>query len=128
MGQCGQGHSQSPVTRPKRVVGLNKVPVHQISAGTSHSVAWTAIPSDRYKFRLADSCSLRYSCFDLYCFRRAHFRVFSKILYMKVIGPLGLRIKEAILTDSEVKMESGVKIRIFLLWVGEAGAKEALHL
>ena len=49
MGQCGQGHSQSPVTRPKRVVGLNKVPIHQISAGTSHSMAWTAIPSDRYK-------------------------------------------------------------------------------
>jgi len=25
------------------------VPIHQISAGTSHSMAWTAIPSDRYK-------------------------------------------------------------------------------
>ncbi|KAH3837497.1 hypothetical protein DPMN_110888 [Dreissena polymorpha] len=47
MGQCGQGHSQSPVTRPKRVVGLTKVPIHQISAGTSHSLAWTAVPSDR---------------------------------------------------------------------------------
>ncbi|XP_052792637.1 probable E3 ubiquitin-protein ligase HERC1 isoform X2 [Mya arenaria] len=47
MGQCGQGHSQSPVTRPRKVVGLTKVPVQQISAGTSHSLAWTAVPSDR---------------------------------------------------------------------------------
>jgi hypothetical protein len=49
MGQCGQGHSQSPITRPKKVTGnIGKAPIHQISAGTSHSIAWTAIPSDRY--------------------------------------------------------------------------------
>ncbi|KAL4227433.1 putative E3 ubiquitin-protein ligase herc1 [Mactra antiquata] len=47
MGQCGQSHSQSPVTRPKKVTTLNKVHINQISAGTSHSIAWTAIPSDR---------------------------------------------------------------------------------
>ncbi|ELU01327.1 hypothetical protein CAPTEDRAFT_215878, partial [Capitella teleta] len=47
MGQCGQGHSQSPVTRPKKVMGLDGVLVHQISAGTSHSLAWTAVPRDR---------------------------------------------------------------------------------
>lgn len=47
MGQCGQGHSQSPITRPRKVVGLEGVAVQQISAGTSHSVAWTALPSDR---------------------------------------------------------------------------------
>ena len=47
MGQCGQGHTLSPITRPKKVVGLD-VAVHQISAGTTHSVAWTAIPTDRY--------------------------------------------------------------------------------
>ena len=28
-------------------MGLDNIPVHQISAGTSHSVAWTAIPTDR---------------------------------------------------------------------------------
>lgn len=48
MGQCGQGHSQSPITRPKKVTGaISKAPIHQISAGTSHSIAWTAIPTDR---------------------------------------------------------------------------------
>lgn len=47
MGQCGQGHAQSPITRPKRVIGLDGVSVHQVSAGTSHSVAWTALPTDR---------------------------------------------------------------------------------
>ena len=49
MGQCGQGHYQSPVTVPKKVVGLESVSVQQISAGTSHSMAWTAVPSDRYE-------------------------------------------------------------------------------
>ncbi|KAK7116135.1 hypothetical protein V1264_001871 [Littorina saxatilis] len=48
MGQCGQGHSQSPIPRPRKVVGLEGVPVQQISAGTSHSVTWTAMPSDRH--------------------------------------------------------------------------------
>ncbi|KAK7862054.1 hypothetical protein R5R35_011478 [Gryllus longicercus] len=47
MGQCGQGHSTSPVHRPHRVLGLTGVPIHQISAGTSHSVFWTALPIDR---------------------------------------------------------------------------------
>lgn len=47
MGQCGQGHNQSPLTRPKKVQGLDGVPVQQISAGTSHSMAWTALPTDR---------------------------------------------------------------------------------
>ena len=48
MGQCGQGHSQSPIPRPRKVVGLEGVPVQQISAGTSHSIVWTAMPSDRW--------------------------------------------------------------------------------
>lgn len=47
MGQCGQGHCTSPVFRPRKVVGLEDVPIHQISAGTSHSVVWTASTSDR---------------------------------------------------------------------------------
>lgn len=47
MGQCGQGHAQSPITRPKKVIGLDGVSIHQISAGTSHSVAWTSLPTDR---------------------------------------------------------------------------------
>ncbi|MPC18908.1 putative E3 ubiquitin-protein ligase HERC1 [Portunus trituberculatus] len=46
MGQCGQGHTISPLLRPKKVMGLD-VAVHQISAGTTHSIAWTAIPTDR---------------------------------------------------------------------------------
>ncbi|XP_071541149.1 LOW QUALITY PROTEIN: probable E3 ubiquitin-protein ligase HERC1 [Panulirus ornatus] len=46
MGQCGQGHTVSPIPRPKKVMGLD-VAVHQISAGTTHSIAWTAIPTDR---------------------------------------------------------------------------------
>ncbi|XP_042891775.1 probable E3 ubiquitin-protein ligase HERC1 isoform X3 [Penaeus japonicus] len=46
MGQCGQGHTVSPITRPKKVMGLD-IAVHQISAGTTHSMAWTAIPTDR---------------------------------------------------------------------------------
>lgn len=52
MGQCGQGHAQSPITRPKRVIGLDGVSVHQVSAGTSHSIAWTALPTDRYEMVL----------------------------------------------------------------------------
>lgn len=48
MGQCGQGHSSSPITRPRRVLGLEGVPVNQMSAGTSHSIFWTASPSDRF--------------------------------------------------------------------------------
>ncbi|XP_071965475.1 probable E3 ubiquitin-protein ligase HERC1 isoform X2 [Antedon mediterranea] len=47
MGQCGQSHTTSPITRPKKVVGLEGVTVHQISAGTSHSIVWTALPTDR---------------------------------------------------------------------------------
>lgn len=48
MGQCGQGSSSSSITKPGRVKGLDGVQVQQISAGTSHSIAWTAIPLDRY--------------------------------------------------------------------------------
>ena len=47
VGQCGQGNIASPVLKPKRVSGLDGVPIHQICAGTSHSVAWTALPTDR---------------------------------------------------------------------------------
>ncbi|XP_048583459.1 probable E3 ubiquitin-protein ligase HERC1 isoform X5 [Nematostella vectensis] len=47
MGQCGQGHCTTPITKPKKVLGLDGVAVHQISAGTSHTVAWTALPMDR---------------------------------------------------------------------------------
>ena len=47
MGQCGQGNSTGPITKPKKVVGLDGVVIQQISAGTSHSLAWTALPRDR---------------------------------------------------------------------------------
>ena len=47
MGQCGQGHSNSSVTKPGKVHGLDRVQVQQISAGTSHSIVWTAMPVGR---------------------------------------------------------------------------------
>ncbi|XP_072310878.1 probable E3 ubiquitin-protein ligase HERC1 isoform X3 [Eucyclogobius newberryi] len=47
MGQCGQGHTSTPITKPKKVLGLEGVPIQQITAGTSHSLAWTAVPTDR---------------------------------------------------------------------------------
>ena len=48
MGQCGQGHSNSSITKPMKVQGLDGIQVQQISAGTSHSIVWTAVPTDRY--------------------------------------------------------------------------------
>lgn len=36
MGQCGQGHHSNHVSRPLKVVGLNGVNIHQISAGNIH--------------------------------------------------------------------------------------------
>lgn len=48
MGQCGQGHTSTPVNKPKKVIGLEGVSIQQITAGTSHSLAWTAVPTDRY--------------------------------------------------------------------------------
>ncbi|XP_053334016.1 probable E3 ubiquitin-protein ligase HERC1 isoform X3 [Clarias gariepinus] len=47
MGQCGQGHTSTPITKPKKVIGLEGVSIQQITAGTSHSLAWTAVPTDR---------------------------------------------------------------------------------
>ncbi|KAG8440199.1 hypothetical protein GDO86_006116 [Hymenochirus boettgeri] len=47
MGQCGQGNSTGPITKPKKVSCLDGVAIQQISAGTSHSLAWTALPRDR---------------------------------------------------------------------------------
>ncbi|XP_053543730.1 probable E3 ubiquitin-protein ligase HERC1 isoform X7 [Ictalurus punctatus] len=47
MGQCGQGHTSTPITKPKKVIGLEGVSIQQITAGTSHSLAWTAAPTDR---------------------------------------------------------------------------------
>ncbi|MGH0117414.1 UNVERIFIED_CONTAM: hypothetical protein FKN15_034601 [Acipenser sinensis] len=47
MGQCGQGNSTGPITKPKKVIGLDGVAIQQISAGTSHSLAWTALLRDR---------------------------------------------------------------------------------
>ena len=43
MGQCGLGHN-APVVVPQKVKALEGLPIHQISAGTSHSIAWTALP------------------------------------------------------------------------------------
>lgn len=48
MGQCGQGHVHTPIVRPVKVKFSNTegVSIHQISAGTSHSMAWTTLPLD----------------------------------------------------------------------------------
>ena len=48
MGQCGQGHSNGSIVTPSKVQGLDGVQVQQISAGTSHSVVWTAVPVNRF--------------------------------------------------------------------------------
>ena len=47
MGQCGQGHSTGSITLPAKVKGLQGKQIQQITAGTSHSIVWTAIPLDR---------------------------------------------------------------------------------
>ncbi|XP_038130884.1 probable E3 ubiquitin-protein ligase HERC1 isoform X2 [Cyprinodon tularosa] len=47
MGQCGQGHTSTPITKPRKVLGLEGISIQQITAGTSHSLAWTAVPTDR---------------------------------------------------------------------------------
>ena len=58
MGQCGQGNFNSPIRKPMKVINLEGVPIHQISAGTSHSIVWTAVPSNRFVLRSAPtSCS-----------------------------------------------------------------------
>ncbi|XP_076258464.1 putative E3 ubiquitin-protein ligase HERC1 isoform X2 [Rhynchophorus ferrugineus] len=49
VGQCGQGHTSSPITRPQKVMGLDGVMVRQISAGTSHSFAWTSLPIENHQ-------------------------------------------------------------------------------
>ncbi|XP_044259648.1 probable E3 ubiquitin-protein ligase HERC1 isoform X3 [Tribolium madens] len=48
MGQCGQGHTCSPITRPLKVIGLEGVSIRQISAGTSHSIAWTSMSTENH--------------------------------------------------------------------------------
>ncbi|XP_057693752.1 probable E3 ubiquitin-protein ligase HERC1 isoform X3 [Corythoichthys intestinalis] len=76
MGQCGQGNSTGPITKPRKIVGLDGVTVQQISAGTSHSLAWTALPRDRqvvawhrpYCVDLEESTFSHLRCFlDRYC-------------------------------------------------------------
>ncbi|XP_063089371.1 probable E3 ubiquitin-protein ligase HERC1 [Cavia porcellus] len=47
VGHCGQGNSTGPITKPKKVSGLDGIAIQQISAGTSRSLAWTALPRDR---------------------------------------------------------------------------------
>ena len=48
MGQCGQGHSNGSIVTPSKVQGLEGVQVQQVSAGTSHSMVWTAVPLNRW--------------------------------------------------------------------------------
>ncbi|EDV21026.1 uncharacterized protein TRIADDRAFT_60369 [Trichoplax adhaerens] len=46
-GQCGLGNNNSPVLLPRKVTGFDNHVIYQISVGTSHSIAWTALPTDR---------------------------------------------------------------------------------
>ncbi|KAK9884642.1 hypothetical protein WA026_007479 [Henosepilachna vigintioctopunctata] len=46
MGQCGQGHASTPISRPVKIIGLDGIKIRQISAGTSHSIAWTSVPTE----------------------------------------------------------------------------------
>nr|CAI5839110.1 unnamed protein product [Callosobruchus analis] len=48
MGQCGQGHVSGSIARPLKVVGLDGIPIRQISGGTSHSIAWTTPPHNHH--------------------------------------------------------------------------------
>ena len=53
MGQVGQGTDVgSSVTTPGKMLGLEGVSIQQISAGTSHSIMWTALPSRRKSTRV----------------------------------------------------------------------------
>ncbi|CAG7693965.1 unnamed protein product, partial [Allacma fusca] len=47
MGQCGVGSSVSPLLKARKVVCLDGTRIAQISAGTSHSIAWTASRNSR---------------------------------------------------------------------------------
>ena len=48
MGQIGQGpNAGSTVSTPGKMLGLEGVSIQQISAGTSHAIMWTALPSRR---------------------------------------------------------------------------------
>lgn len=47
MGQCGLGHSVTPVSTPTKVPQLDGVGIEQLCAGTSHSIVWTTPPIDR---------------------------------------------------------------------------------
>ena len=47
MGQCGLGHT-GVCHSPQKVKALDGANIHQVSAGTSHSTAWTALPKDRH--------------------------------------------------------------------------------
>ena len=52
MGQCGHGHVNSPLVRPMKIkldyceISSNQAQIRQISAGTSHSLAWTTPAPD----------------------------------------------------------------------------------
>ncbi|XP_037084977.1 probable E3 ubiquitin-protein ligase HERC1 [Pollicipes pollicipes] len=76
MGQCGLGHTNTPVWRPRKVLGLEEVAVRQVSAGTSHSCAWTAPPRDRQAYALSrpycvsldeTTLGLMHSLLERYC-------------------------------------------------------------
>ncbi|KAF2346080.1 Regulator of chromosome condensation RCC1 [Trinorchestia longiramus] len=63
-GQCGQGHTITPLPLPRRVVGITR-PVHHITAGTTHSIAWTAHPDSRWLDRhcnIKAEWAMRYGC------------------------------------------------------------------
>ncbi|KAI6658560.1 hypothetical protein LOD99_15360 [Oopsacas minuta] len=46
IGQCGLGHANTPVYSPTKIITPESGNINQISAGTSHSIIWTALPTD----------------------------------------------------------------------------------
>ncbi|XP_066930429.1 probable E3 ubiquitin-protein ligase HERC1 [Clytia hemisphaerica] len=47
MGQCGLGHTATPIATPTKISHLDGVNIQQLCAGTSHSIVWTTPPIDR---------------------------------------------------------------------------------
>lgn len=66
VGQCGQGHTSNPITRPVKVIGLDGIGIKQISAGIMN--LYIAIAFEiycfimfLYVFRCNTFCSMDHS-------------------------------------------------------------------
>lgn len=48
VGQCGQGHTSNPITRPVKVIGLDGIIIRQISAGNTKLILVLDLISIQY--------------------------------------------------------------------------------